>query len=206
MNRFYVYAYLRENRYSPYYIGKGTGKRCFQNYNRKGTPTPKDKSRIVIIKNQLTEEESFELEVKLIRFYGRKCDGGILNNFSIGGRGGNNIVKPYTEEHKKRIGVKSKEMWDKLSLRERSERNKRGAQKRDREKYKKLEVWDRMKEEKGTPITITNVDTGELYKYPSSRDAERDGWNRKQIYIKIDTGKIWTIRKTGCKYIVNSDG
>jgi hypothetical protein len=26
MNKFYVYAYLREDRYTPYYIGKGCGK------------------------------------------------------------------------------------------------------------------------------------------------------------------------------------
>ena len=84
MNKFYVYAYLREDRYTPYYIGKGCGKRCYYKYGKNCKP-PKDKSRIVILKNNLLEEDAFELEEMLINFWGRKCDGGILLNISPGG-------------------------------------------------------------------------------------------------------------------------
>lgn len=84
MNKFYVYAYLREDRYSPFYIGKGCGKRCYYKSGKNCKP-PKDKSRIIIIKNNLLEDDAFELEKVLINFWGRKCDGGILLNISPGG-------------------------------------------------------------------------------------------------------------------------
>jgi hypothetical protein len=83
-NRFYTYAYLRRDRYTPYYIGKGCGKRCYDGRGKNCVP-PKNKSRIVIIKNNLTEKEAFILEEKLISFWGRKCDGGVLLNLSPGG-------------------------------------------------------------------------------------------------------------------------
>jgi hypothetical protein len=83
-NRFYVYAYLRSNRYTPFYIGKGCGKRCYSGKGKNCNP-PKDKSRIIIIKDNLLEEDAFDLEEKLISFWGRKCDGGILLNISPGG-------------------------------------------------------------------------------------------------------------------------
>ena len=86
-NKFYVYVYLRRNRYSPYYVGKGCGYRCYEN---RGKPCskPPTKDRIVKIKENLTEEEALTLEVELIRFYGRVSEGGVLHNRSLGGEGG----------------------------------------------------------------------------------------------------------------------
>jgi hypothetical protein len=103
MNKFYVYAYLREDRYTPYYIGKGCGKRCYYKYGKNCKP-PKDKSRIIILKNNLLEEDAFALEEVLVNFWGRKCDGGILLNISPGGSAppigdGRNLLK-YNEERK----------------------------------------------------------------------------------------------------------
>ena len=103
MNRFYVYAFLREDG-SPYYIGKGTGKRIYQNTNRRGTKRPVNGGHAVKIKDNMTEEDAFSLEKVLIEFYGRESDGGILHNFSKGGRGGNNNGPKLTEEHKTNIG------------------------------------------------------------------------------------------------------
>ena len=101
--RFYVYAYLRSNRYTPYYIGKGCGKRCYNGKGKNCIP-PKDKSRIIIIKDNLLEEDAFDIEEKLINFWGRKCDGGILLNISPGGSAppvgdGNNLL-PYNKKRK----------------------------------------------------------------------------------------------------------
>jgi hypothetical protein len=69
MNDYYVYAFLRENRYSPYYIGKGRGRRYIRKEGRCVHP-PTDKERIVKIKENLTEEEAFDLEVILIKQWG----------------------------------------------------------------------------------------------------------------------------------------
>jgi hypothetical protein len=103
MNKFYVYAYLREDRYTPYYIGKGCGKRCFQKYGKNCKP-PKDRSRIIILKNNLLEEDAFILEKVLVNFWGRKCDGGVLLNISPGGSAppigdGSNLL-PYNAKRK----------------------------------------------------------------------------------------------------------
>ena len=59
-NRFYTYAYLREDR-TPYYIGKGTRKRIFQKRKRCCRP-PKDKSRIIFLKQNLTEQAAGGVE------------------------------------------------------------------------------------------------------------------------------------------------
>jgi hypothetical protein len=72
MEKYYVYAYLREDRYSPYYIGKGSG---FRDTNKRKlglAQRPPDRDRIVRIKENLTEQEALSLEIELIRFWGKK--------------------------------------------------------------------------------------------------------------------------------------
>ena len=59
-NRFYTYAYLREDR-TPYYIGKGKGSRIYRKTRR--IKPPKDKSRIIFLKQNLTEEQAFKHEI-----------------------------------------------------------------------------------------------------------------------------------------------
>lgn len=88
---FYVYAYLRSNESitakigTPYYIGKGIGNRAFTTHS---SPVPKDKSCIIFIKENLTEQEAHSLEIALISKYGRKDLGtGILHNRTNGGEG-----------------------------------------------------------------------------------------------------------------------
>ena len=91
--RFYVYAYLRSKdsergvKYSPYYIGKGSGDRCFSNKGRT-VPTPKDRAFIIFIQEGLAEEEAFALERYCIAMYGRVDHGtGVLHNRCDGGEG-----------------------------------------------------------------------------------------------------------------------
>ena len=87
-NKFYTYAWLREDG-RPYYIGKGTGERAYTGRGRKGNrQPPKDRSRVLILKRNLTEAEAFKHERYLIAVFGRKDLGkGILINLTDGGDG-----------------------------------------------------------------------------------------------------------------------
>jgi hypothetical protein len=90
-NRFYTYAYLREDR-TPYYIGKGTRDRITD--KRKTIKPPKDKSRIIFLKQNLTEEEAFKHEIYMISVFGRiDLRTGILYNRTDGGEGTSNIIR-----------------------------------------------------------------------------------------------------------------
>lgn len=81
---YYTYAYLT-NTGTPYYIGKGSGSKLYD-YRGKNCNPPKDKSRIIKLKQNLTEEEAFKHEIYMISVFGKKCDGtGILMNIADGG-------------------------------------------------------------------------------------------------------------------------
>jgi hypothetical protein len=97
---YYTYAYLREDG-TPYYIGKGKNNRLYK--KRKGEVNlPKDKSRIIFLKQNLTEEEAFKHEIYMISVFGRKDLGtGILHNRTDGGDGGSGII--FSEETRKKI-------------------------------------------------------------------------------------------------------
>ena len=117
--RFYTYAFLRRDG-TPYYIGKGSGKRI---YSKGGRPcaTPKDISRIIFLKQNLTEKEAFEHEVYMIAVFGRKDLGtGILHNKTNGGEGSSGVIRSpevrekisqtmkgrtFSEEHLKNLSI-----------------------------------------------------------------------------------------------------
>ena len=102
---YYTYAYLREDR-TPYYIGKGQGNRIF-NKNKGDIKPPKDKSRIIYLKQNLTEEEAFRHEIYMIDVFGRKDLGtGILRNRTDGGDGSSGAIR--SEETKIKISESSK--------------------------------------------------------------------------------------------------
>jgi len=90
---FYTYLWLRENG-TPYYVGKGHGKRAY----RKGSP-PLDRVLIQTFPNEIA---AFSAEKFFISFYGRVDLGtGCLRNLTDGGEGGSGIT--YTPEMRRRI-------------------------------------------------------------------------------------------------------
>ena len=92
---YYTYAWLRVDG-TPYYIGKGHGRRAWA-YRKKGVNRPKDRNRILILKQGMCEKDAFKHEVYMIHVLGRKDTGsGILYNRTNGGEGLSGFV--YTDE------------------------------------------------------------------------------------------------------------
>lgn len=90
---YYVYAYLRSKdsttakKWSPYYIGKGKGRRAIDKEH--SVAVPKNLTRIVILYQDLDEKTAYDIEETLVTCFGLKDDGtGILENRTYGGMGG----------------------------------------------------------------------------------------------------------------------
>ena len=80
---FYTYLWLREDG-TPYYVGKGSGKRAYIN-NSHRVSCPRN-VECIIVQEFDSEESSFEAEKFLISYYGRKdLSEGCLTNLTDGG-------------------------------------------------------------------------------------------------------------------------
>jgi len=105
--QYYTYAYLREDG-TPYYVGKGKGRRVYKK-GRVEIKPPKDKSKVIFLKQNLTEQEAFKHEIYMIAVFGRKNLGtGILRNRTNGGDGPSGSIR--SEETKRKMSESKKDM------------------------------------------------------------------------------------------------
>ena len=138
---YYTYAYLREDK-TPYYIGKGKGNRAYKKKRGKINP-PKDKSRIIFLKQNLTEAEAFKHEIYMIGVFGRKDLGtGILHNRSDGGEGSSNP----SEETRKKMSEAKKGKKHSEETRKKHSENCRGSKNHFYGKYHTEETKEKLKE------------------------------------------------------------
>lgn len=93
MNEFYVYAWFFVSTNEVFYIGKGKNNRCFEIHKSRNAyfknivDKYKDDVKVKILFDNLSEDEAFNLEKRLIKEYWDK--GQCKANFHEGGRGGN---------------------------------------------------------------------------------------------------------------------
>jgi hypothetical protein len=174
---YYTYAYLREDG-TPYYIGKGKGNRAYKKGNRVFSPPPKN--RIILLKQNLTEEEAFKHEIYMISVFDRKDLGtGILHNKTNGGDGVSGAKLPKTEEHKKKIsnshiGKKRNpfdDEWKKKIIKNLTHRYEKGHTSFVGDKNGMSKTWE-----------ITFADGRKIIKTGLALWAKENGYTKAAIY------------------------
>ena len=105
---YYIYSHIQEDTGEVFYIGKGKGNRAYSDKDRSNlwkNVAKKHGWKVVLLCNDLTELEAFEVEKFYIKEYGRRDLGtGTLVNMTDGGEGRSNP----SEETRKKISDKSK--------------------------------------------------------------------------------------------------
>jgi hypothetical protein len=187
-NDFYTYAYLREDG-TPYYIGKGRGRRAFVKSDRKILP-PADRTRILFLKKNLTEVEALRHEIYMIFVLGRKdLATGILRNLTNGGDGISGFK--FTEESKEKIRQKalmrppvSEEERNKRSERARGENNPRFGAEVTAETRQKIR--EKGKGRIAAPETKEkmSVSQKEAWKKRSRKKTEEQRQNMREGWVK----------------------
>jgi len=208
MNDYYTYSYLRKDG-TPYYIGKGKGNRCNQKHGKNCKP-PKDRSRIIKLKQNLTEEEAFKHEIYMIAVFGKKCDGtGILMNIADGGNtppvlyGDDNPTK--RPEVRAKIGAANKKVL-------------KGKKCSEESKIKQSNTWKEKLKNNPRPMSYYEDN---LKKMAERNRTDKEKHKKHSEFMKDKTyaakpveyhGKIYksmseTIKKTGLsRYLILKTG
>jgi hypothetical protein len=215
-SNYYTYAYLRKSDGTPYYIGKGNGRRAFVKHQ--GISVPKDKSKIIFLKQNLTEEEAFKHEIYMIAVFGRKDLGtGILLNRTNGGDGGSSgrIVTEKQRENSRKNGKAIYEKGVGIHSQTREEKTVIGKKAGKISYEKGVGLFNRSKEKhsedskKGIKVTNSQKwqctetgftsNAGGLTHYQKKRGIDTS--NR----IKVDGPRCWEITFDCGKVVVTSE-
>jgi len=203
-NMFYTYAYLREDG-TPYYIGKGVKDRIYSS-NRK-IKKPKDKSRIIFLKQNLTEEEAFNHEEYMISVLGRKDLGtGILRNRTNGGEGASGSLKSeeFKRRHSERMKGKNNPSYGRKQSEEHRRKNSEANRGENNHFYGKSHSEETKKKismkKKGKPLsTETKRKLSEIHKGKCGENHSHYGkkwWNdgKGNTTISLDCpGENWVL-------------
>lgn len=115
MNDFYVYSWWRPDTEETFYIGKGRGSRAKVTGNRnrhfrniisllaKQSLSP----TVTKVREGMSEGEAFKLEKELIKFHGRRTEGGTLVNLTDGGEGRSGSIPSVEQREKVSFAMKA---------------------------------------------------------------------------------------------------
>jgi hypothetical protein len=185
MNNYYTYAYLREDG-TPYYIGKGSGKRksvLHRGRSRKVVIATPTEDRILILKENLSEEEAFKHEKYMISVFGRKDLGtGILRNMSDGGEGASGHKKSEECKRNQSEYLKNNNPMHNLEVRERMRKSKIGSKQSQETINKRAETIRNKGGVKLTEEQKDKISKGNKGKPKSEahKDALRVAWVRRK--------------------------
>jgi len=205
--QYYTYAYLREDG-TPYYVGKGEKNRIYKKGKCEVKP-PKDKSKIIFLKQNLTEQEAFKHEIYMIVVFGRKDLGtGILRNRTNGGEGSSGLKM--SDDAKRKIQQKRK-----LFFENGGKHPLLGKNHSEESKIKMSEVKKGKKLSEQHKENLRKNRKGMLGKTHSQETKEKIRKNRKGIphneetklrLSEINTGKKWWNDGIREKFCVDSPG
>lgn len=117
MNVYYAYLLKRPDG-TPFYAGKGKGRRCYTHLKPWHLKNDENKHKVHIIEKirreggepfveilqkNLSEADAFSIEAQQINLYGRTINGGLLCNMSDGGEGQSGFF--HSEETKRKIAA-----------------------------------------------------------------------------------------------------
>lgn len=196
---FYVYGYYEADSLNPFYIGKGFGDRMWEHFTL--WQLSKDdlfhhKLRRLILDGipvhvrqlfvNLTEEEAFDYEIRLIALYGRRDLGtGCLCNLTDGGQGPSGWVP--SQETRDKIGRANTGREKTLDERIRRSQIQSGVLKSEEHKAK---IRATHVERTAQPVESFDLRTGLTIKiYSSAAEAARDGYGRTTILQIINGTK-----------------
>ena|ERR1019366_7176765 len=190
MSKFYVYGIFEKDCDEPFYIGKGTGSRMYQHfhpsnlaqttmfYNKlRGMLAQNIRPLVKILHDNLDEETSFTLEIKLIAQFGRRDDGtGCLCNHTNGGEG----MSGRMVSNETRLKISMSNSGLQRTLDTRINMAKVWTDSKKREHSEKVSAV--LTERRGTPVAKICLRTGNVLKtYPSQGSVKTDGFDQGNV-------------------------